>query len=129
MRVLFSTLTVPDDADIFGTAAFCAASIITPLLSNPRRYAQTVKSLVICDSDFSLWQANGTLSVEKNHRVDPPEIFRPIEAYKLSLLLEVCLNLEEFVWESSIPPPDGICEVRDPMYDPSMQGTFSNLAS
>jgi hypothetical protein len=115
VRVLFSTLTLQDDAQIFGSNS-SVISIVSPLLSNPRRYAQNVKTLILRDPDVDSEHspcANGFL-LNEHLEVDTArsrEVFRPIDANNLALLLEVCCNLEGFVWQSSIPPHDGLCEV------------------
>ena len=116
VRVLFTTLAVPDDGRIFEKKSRSAKSIVTPLLTNPERYAHTVTSLVVRDPDFASacghQSASCLFSGEQGHdMVDSFRNLRPITAEDLSALLKVCNNLETFAWESSIPPPDGLCEV------------------
>jgi hypothetical protein len=117
VRVLFSTLTLPDDARLFGTASPSVRSVIIPLMANPKRYAHEVKSLIICDPDLmsvSTRQTNGLLSGLSRggtFSVDSSHTCQPLDANDVSRILELCNNLEGITWESPFPPPDGLCEV------------------
>lgn len=103
LRVLFHTLRVSDDSDTFASLI----SNVHPILANPSRYAHQVKRIHINDPDLlSLWYA-------KDHsRRGEETAIRPLDFVQLSTLLKLCTNLEEFTWESSLLPPDGLCEVR-----------------
>jgi hypothetical protein len=116
VRVLFNSLSIQDDARPFGTAAHSPDSILLPLLSNPKRYAPAVKSIIIQEPVIGL-------DIQQAYDLFPPDssgesqdensslVFRPLDSQNLSWILDTCSNLEEFVWESSVPPPDGLCEV------------------
>jgi len=116
VRVLFNSLSIQDDARPFGTAAHSPDSIMHPLLSNPKRYAPAVKSIIIQEPVIGL-------DIQQAYNLFPPDssgesedenssmVFRPLDSQNLSWILDACSNLEEFVWESSVPPPDGLCEV------------------
>ena len=106
IRVLFHTLIVSDDT----TSLSAPKSTAKPLLSNPARYAHAVKVIAIRDPESQLRapkrQSSSNLDILKSLND-----IEPISAEKLSLLLKLCNNLEELVWESSFPPPEGLCEV------------------
>jgi len=111
VRILFNTVSIPDDVRLFATEA-CSQSIVTPLLLNPKRYASAVKSLVIQDPSFGVQQTyTGLFDAQAEAPQHLLNSFRPLDAQNLAWVLEVCRNIESFVWESSIPPPDGVCEV------------------
>ena len=113
VRVLFSTLVVPDDGRIFEKGGSLSKAIVTSLLSNPERYAYAVTSLVVRDLDLTTTFGRQTASrfFSDEHMLDSAKSIRPIDAKDLSSILEACINLEEFAWDSSLPPPDGLCEV------------------
>jgi hypothetical protein len=117
VSVLFSSVAILDDGRIFEPNGRLARCIVAPLLSNPERYARAVNSLVVRDPDVARGfghQTAGCLfggEMDGQYALDSPKYIRPMDAEELSSILEVCHNLEEFAWESSIPPPDGLCEV------------------
>ncbi|KAG9014565.1 peroxin [Tulasnella sp. JGI-2019a] len=115
-----------------------AYNAISALLTNPARYGEYVQKLYITDplsyepvGDGSLETSNlglfGTFEDEGSDTalatdgeaeddghataVYDPRKLGPIPAHALTALIESCVNLEEFIWASSCPPPDGICEV------------------
>ncbi|KAJ7078917.1 hypothetical protein B0H15DRAFT_859723 [Mycena belliarum] len=101
VRVLFHTVSLPDDARVFTPEESASkAGAAYPLLSNPARYASTVKTLVITDP--SLPDDNAPL-----HR----DALQPIDTERLARLLAICSNIEVLVWESAFSPPDGLCEI------------------
>ncbi|KAJ6607772.1 hypothetical protein B0H10DRAFT_2070377 [Mycena sp. CBHHK59/15] len=101
VRVLFRTITLQDDARVFTSEdSSLQAGAAYPVLYNPNRYASMVKTLVIVHPD---------LPHEGSQLQD--ELAPPIDADLLVRLLEICANMEELVWESSFPPPDGLCEM------------------
>ena len=71
-------------------------STTSALLSNPLRYGWAVKTFELGDPAQEVLQ---------------DESYRPIDAEELARLLRACPNIEEFLWTSSMPPPDGLCEV------------------
>lgn len=89
-RILFRQLRLLDAAQIFNGTTL---SILSPLISNPKRYGPAVKTIIIEDP----------IVIET--------IPAPADARSLHRLFQACPNLEEFVWEASLPPPDGLCEV------------------
>ncbi|KAF7315313.1 hypothetical protein MIND_00045900 [Mycena indigotica] len=92
-RVLFYTVSLPDNANVLsGTPP---RTNLHALLSNPSRYASSVRKLSITTPTFpndGLWS------------------FKPIDTEVLVSLLKMCHAIEELAWESVLPPPDGICE-------------------
>jgi hypothetical protein len=126
VRVLFTSITLPDDARCF--LAFDVPRIVSrhPLsavISNPDRYARAVKRISVMDAglppSFEDLETEGPLGLvvideedsdsqasSKHSRV----AVQPMPARNLNQLLTLCTNLEEFAWCSSNPPPDGVCE-------------------
>lgn len=98
VRALFRTLSLQDDASVFAPEAPRSRAAYT-VFCNPARYASAVKTLVIADPALP---EDGTAL----HNT-----LRPIDANHIARLLEICTNVEEFAWESSFPPPNGLCEV------------------
>lgn len=108
VRVLFITVTVADDARLSDSLG-PPKSILTTLLSNPTHYGKAVKTLAIQSLDVDS-ESFSHFNVDKNAG-ESSDVFRPLDASVIASLLEACPNLEEFVWQSSTPPPDGLCEV------------------
>jgi hypothetical protein len=106
IRVLFHTLIISDDA----AALSAPESNVGPLLSNPTRYAHAVKVIAIRDPESHLrarrkqWSSNPDNINSQNN-------IKPIGTDQLFSFLKLCSSLEEIVWESSLPPPEGLCEV------------------
>lgn len=101
VRVLFSTISLQDDARVFTPEESASkAGAAYPVLCNPARYASTVKTLAIADP-----------ALPDNPALLPEDVMRPIDAEHLASLLDICANMEAFVWESAFPPPDGLAEV------------------
>jgi hypothetical protein len=50
--------------------------------------------------------------LEETDEEEEEQGIRPLSGGRIRGILERCDNLEELVWGSSVPPPDGICEVR-----------------
>lgn len=67
------------------------------LFRSTARYGHNVKSLTIINPIFG-------------DNIEEIPALKPISADGLSRLLQSCSNLESFCWESSLPPPDGVCE-------------------
>ena len=94
LRALFTTVIVPDSDRHFDTTS----SIAYPILTGPAHlYADLVKTLVVVSPEFL-----GAITEGNMAGVDDEDLTR---------LLGACHNLEEFIWKSALPPPDGICEV------------------
>jgi hypothetical protein len=105
VRVLFHTVLLQDNARVLALDESPSnAGAAYTVLCNPARYAATVKTLVI---------ANPELPDDGAQLHD--DALRPIDAGLLVRLLEICPNIEAFVWESAFPPPDGLCEVCVPL--------------
>ncbi|KII92863.1 hypothetical protein PLICRDRAFT_37659 [Plicaturopsis crispa FD-325 SS-3] len=84
-RASFTSIVIPDSQDEFALPA----AQWSPVLLPHNEYGSHVRSLVVRDNDAT----------------------RPLDASSLLQLLSKCPLLEEFVWESSSPPPDGVCEM------------------
>ncbi|KAE9401596.1 hypothetical protein BT96DRAFT_598528 [Gymnopus androsaceus JB14] len=95
VRVLFLSLNVEDCEDRF------YKSSVYPIILNPARYGHIVKSLTIINPTFGEGFSDDAQGLRA---------LRPISADILTSLLQSCTSLETFRWESSLPPPDGICE-------------------
>ncbi|KAF8507772.1 hypothetical protein JB92DRAFT_675532 [Gautieria morchelliformis] len=127
VRVLFTFITISDEAHCF--LAFNASHPLSShplsaLLLNPDRYGCVVKRITVTDAGlpppleaFEAEEAHGLVMIEEDES-DPQTTSKqsrvavqPMPAWNLNELLAVCLDLEEFVWCSSNPPPDGVCEV------------------
>jgi hypothetical protein len=109
IRVLFRCLLLSDDA-----AAFTSPGTnIAPILSNPARYAHEVKIVRVHDARASTaCRAQRSCSGSSSSSGSETNAVRPLDADQITALLRLCGNLDEFVWESSAVPPDGLCEVR-----------------
>ncbi|KAJ7287738.1 hypothetical protein C8J57DRAFT_1284756 [Mycena rebaudengoi] len=100
VRVLFRKITLQDNAFVFiSDESPFRAGAAYPVLCNSSRYAPFVRTLVIADPDLP-----------EGPRLKEDSV-RPIDADLLYGLFEICTNMEELVWESSFPPPDGLCEM------------------
>ncbi|KAJ6495576.1 hypothetical protein C8R47DRAFT_362614 [Mycena vitilis] len=99
VRALFHTVSLQDNARVF-TQEESTSNPAYPVLSNPARYAASVKTLVITSP---VLPDGGALMRD--------DALRAIDADLLGRLLEICVNMEALVWESAFPPPDGLCEM------------------
>ncbi|KAG8899877.1 peroxin [Tulasnella sp. 403] len=133
-RLVFRTLSLPDDARLFATAT---ASQILPLpnnpvsafIANPQRYGPYVRLLCITDPVFygpvgtssASLGLFGEFDVIHEEEADIPGSAKwnvtkadgdlsPIPAETLVAVLGMCPNLEELIWAGLCPPPDGLCE-------------------
>ncbi|KAF9071066.1 hypothetical protein BDP27DRAFT_1322725 [Rhodocollybia butyracea] len=97
VRVLFSSLDVEDDSCLCDSEEHLRKFPVYPLVANPDRYAHVVRSLTITNPN-------------PENRISETQASRPLDADLISHLLQQCLNLEDFLWTSSLRPPDGICE-------------------
>ncbi|TRM69688.1 hypothetical protein BD626DRAFT_563424 [Schizophyllum amplum] len=96
VATLFQQIHVhDDDASLALDHSSSARSNTFALLSNPARYGWAVKAVVV--------DAASETVQDDTHR--------PIGADDLSRLLRSCPNLQQFIWTSSMPPPDGLCEM------------------
>ncbi|KAL1687522.1 hypothetical protein GGG16DRAFT_61947 [Schizophyllum commune] len=94
---LFSHLRLLDDDAVLSLDHPATSRSTTfALLSNPLRYGWAVKTFELGDPAQEVLQ---------------DESYRPIDAEELARLLRACPNIEEFLWTSSMPPPDGLCEM------------------
>ncbi|KAL5631644.1 hypothetical protein ACGC1H_007231 [Rhizoctonia solani] len=97
-NVLFKTFILPDDDQA-----------LNPVVQNPARYATRIRTLVVVDpprrhEESTLFELEGT-------EEDEEQGTRPLSGRRVTDILEKCENLQELVWASSVPPPDGICEI------------------
>lgn len=117
VRVLFRHLAIQDDGRLFNDPDQFRRSVTYPLFSSPKRYALAVKTLTISGypdvSAKNTEDPNGPLSRTRSRddNAEGYQTFYPISNSTLGQLLEVCCNIEELVWQSIFPPPDGLCEV------------------
>ncbi|KAI5828219.1 hypothetical protein K523DRAFT_339176 [Schizophyllum commune Tattone D] len=94
---LFSHLRLlDDDAALALEYPATSRSNAFALLSNPLRYGWAVRTFELGDPAPEVLQ---------------DESYRPIDADELARLLRACPDIEEFLWTSSMPPPDGLCEM------------------
>ncbi|KAJ3817648.1 hypothetical protein F5880DRAFT_1618091 [Lentinula raphanica] len=102
-RFLFTCLEVEDDDRLFKCPNRFQESRVYPVLSNRDRYAHLVKSLTVVNP-----------TRPENRTRDSPDVADqasvPLSADEISRLLQCCTNLDSFRWESSLRPPDGVCE-------------------
>ncbi|KIK67003.1 hypothetical protein GYMLUDRAFT_37033 [Collybiopsis luxurians FD-317 M1] len=103
IRVLFSHLVIADDSCLFVHHERFQRSLVYPLITNPNRYSPNVKTLTIT---IPILPEN----LEQPDDTQGLDALRPLTANDLSLLLQCCPNLERLCWESSLRPPDGLCE-------------------
>ena len=128
VRVLFTSLALPDDARYFlasEASDLASRHPLSAILLNSDRYARAVKRISILDNGLPLYsraldsigslelvtirEEDGNCQDAETQNYGEPQ---PMPAENLNLLLTACVNLEEFIWSSPSPPPDGICEVR-----------------
>ncbi|KAK7057386.1 hypothetical protein R3P38DRAFT_2840650 [Favolaschia claudopus] len=95
VRVLFRTISIQDNALMLVESQ---ASPSAAVLNNPERYASSVKTFVVADPVLPE-DGESLLNAQ------------PIDADLLFRLLRLCADIETLIWESSFPPPDGLCEV------------------
>ncbi|KAJ7072464.1 hypothetical protein C8F01DRAFT_1104072 [Mycena amicta] len=91
-RILFHSVSLADSH--ISSESERTRTVLHPLLTNPVRYAPNVRRVCITDAAID----DGSACVP------------PIEAETLNFLFEMCPNVEELVWQSTLPPPDGVCE-------------------
>jgi hypothetical protein len=120
------TVELPDDARLLDPSlchylpnAGCVSSII----ESPALYGPFVRKFKVIDplifstldsADTPLLQfGDGVASdLGSSHGTPTPSRFPPFPAQRLFEILSECPNIDEFIWTSVSPPPDGICEVR-----------------
>lgn len=127
VRVLFTSMILPDDARYFlafDVSHRVPSHPVCAVLLNPERYARAIKRIIVTDAGlpppFEALEVEGssglliideedsdTQATSKHTRV----AVQPMLAKSLNQLLTVCANLEQFIWNSANPPPDGVCEV------------------
>ncbi|KAJ1304365.1 hypothetical protein OPQ81_005519 [Rhizoctonia solani] len=96
-NVLFKTFILSDNDEASN-----------PVVQNPARYAPRIRILVVVDppqhhQENTLFELEDTEEEERG--------IRPLSGRRIKEILEKCANLEELVWASSVPPPDGLCEI------------------
>ena len=127
VRVLFTSITLPDDARYFlafNVSHLVSLHPVSALLLNPDRYARAVKRIIVTDAGFPPpFDSLGTEGLPGLVMIDEEDsdtqitskhtrvAVQPMLAKSLNQLLSICMNLEQFMWCSSNPPPDGVCEV------------------
>ncbi|TDL25977.1 hypothetical protein BD410DRAFT_783979 [Rickenella mellea] len=113
-RTVFSTLVVPDGADLFEPASPpFRRHALSALLSNPNRYGGLVRNLKITDSEIVPCVDGSPVDLsdsENSHICDTRTSRRPIDAEQLYSVFKICSNIEELTWRSPNLPPDGMCE-------------------
>lgn len=127
VRVLFTSITLPDDVRCFlalDVPHIVSRHPLSAIISNPDRYARAVKRISVMDAglpppfgDFETGGLSGLVVIDEEDSDSQGSSDRsrvgvqPMPARNLNQLLTLCTNLEEFAWCSSNPPPDGVCEV------------------
>jgi hypothetical protein len=120
-NVLFKTVVLPDDDENFvrasrgglGKIDSAALGPASALLRNVARYAPRIRTLVVVDPAYAVSKHENTLfELEAHEDAEEEEEAgtTPVSGAHVRALLEKCEALEELVWASSVPPPDGICE-------------------
>lgn len=124
LALLFDTATLPDDGrlvDPVKASLLPSAGCVSALLLNPERYGLFVRRLSVTDPLFfasvdnppnTLLQFDSEDSKHDERIATNDSGVGPLPACVLSRIISACTNLEELMWLSSTPPPDGICEVR-----------------
>ncbi|CAE6508857.1 unnamed protein product [Rhizoctonia solani] len=97
-NVLFRTFLLPDDDEASN-----------PVVRNPARYASRIKTLVVVDPPHH-HQESTLFELEEAEEEEPG--ITPLSGEKVKAIVEKCENVEELIWASSVPPPNGICEAR-----------------
>lgn len=125
VRAEFSTVTIPDEALCFLDPSILSCTRIhrvLTILANPVRYTSAVKQIVITDAGLpplglGSYRTIGLVKLDDDGSSsddfgDGERLaLMPIPTRLLKELLSQCSNLEMFIWRSTNPPPDGICEV------------------
>ena len=127
LHVIFENVTIQDDARTVN--AHCAALLPSygceyALIVSPDSYGAFVRRISITDPlvftpvagvpTASTGDESGLSAVSAGDSEDDGlNRIRPIPANYFEDTLRACVNLEEFSWQSSAPPPDGICEVSE----------------
>ena len=130
VNVLFHTVLLPDDDALFScsdssaddesSASVRALGPASALIRNITRYARHVRTLVVVDPthphtpkrENTLFELESHVGDEERDGEEDSNGIRPISGAHLEELLSKCAALEELKWVASVPPPDGICEVR-----------------
>ncbi|CAE6419373.1 unnamed protein product [Rhizoctonia solani] len=99
-NVLFKTFLLPDDDQA-----------VNPVVRNPARYATRIKTLIVVDPPRQ-HESSTLFELEETEGED--QVARPLSGRRVRDILEKCDTMEELIWASSVPPPDGICEARFP---------------
>ncbi len=123
LHVIFENVAIQDDArtlDVHCVTSLASYGCEYALMLSPDSYGAFVRRINITDplmfspvdgvTTASIHQ-DSVPSAEGNSEDDALHVIRPIPAKYLEATLRACVNLEEFSWQSSTPPPDGICEV------------------
>lgn len=132
VRATFSSLSIPDDDVLLCEHGRFTKSMVHSLFSNPGRYASIVKSLVIRDPKTACERIpdGTTMCNDTNDLLYDPQgsrVICPIASTSLASLLKICCNLEEFIWEGTLPPPDGVCEVCNHCHADALQNFIFNV--
>jgi hypothetical protein len=126
LSILMESVELPDDTRLLESRKshlLPNAGCVSALLANPQRYGPFVHRLIVTDpltfssideSPSTLLQfedgAESDLDAVSTPKPNASGI-QPMPAGKLVEILVACPNLEYFKWQSTTPPPDGLCEV------------------
>lgn len=119
------SVELPDDARLLESSKshlLPNAGCVSALLANPQRYGPFVHKLKVTDplafssvdeSPSTLLQFEGGEESDFDAVATPTPNggIQPMPSEKLFEILLACPNLEYFKWQSTTPPPDGLCEV------------------
>ncbi|KAF8342261.1 uncharacterized protein EI90DRAFT_3116181 [Cantharellus anzutake] len=131
LHVIFENIIIQDDTrtiDAQSAALLPSYGCEYALVNSPEDYGAFVRRITITEPlVFAALESLDRASTPDNSRErdapadslgssgnDFPEQINgimPIPAKYLENVLRTCVNLEEFSWISSTPPPDGVCEV------------------
>ncbi|CAG7850512.1 SubName: Full=Uncharacterized protein {ECO:0000313/EMBL:CCA67586.1} [Serendipita indica DSM 11827] len=113
VNVIFKELRIEDEQ------AALSRSALHAILVNPSRYGDAVRTIHVIDHAstplhgcFSPLSDPQFDSPSESHSMDSPTCrLRPISTKELQEVLKSVPLLEQFIWSSSVCPPDGICEI------------------
>lgn len=126
LTILMESVELPDDARLLESSKshlLPNAGCVSALLANPQRYGPFVHKLKVTDplafssvdespSTLLQFEDGGEYDFDAVATPTPnPNGIHPIPADKLFEIIIACPNLEYFKWQSTTPPPDGLCEV------------------
>ncbi|KIY50175.1 hypothetical protein FISHEDRAFT_71789 [Fistulina hepatica ATCC 64428] len=108
VRVLFDSLTFPDDARVLSSECSIPTSI-SPIIINSKRYGHVVRTIRVVDAG-EFMDNHAPVASWSKRLSSSSEPFRLMDASQFYRILEACPNVSHLSWECVMPPPDGLCE-------------------